>query len=406
MLSKRPWEANIGKPVTRVRKAITESKHNRFPQHGFKILPKTPKASRIPKWKPGSGFEGITFDIHANSGRPRSKPPRTKHVHVAVPSSRALELSTMASSSNQGIVARPVPQQDQASPAQPNVEHPSHGRVAISPLNSAEPAPAGLTVDGGDHATLDRMGDSTTPLQPPSKPSETGTSDLYEHLAMQRPKSLNRGEAKTFQEHIDNEQVREPSKSERQGWLKRRKRVSFATEAARHVSRCHNYQKAYESADSHYIIKDQTARTEIFQRDLRKAEASLGGEDEPFGAVKPIPALSANENRKRRLPLSSPVLEARKQARPTEFMNNSQGILLDGASPKYASYQRTQEFANGAAHSQTLRSPSSSYCQHSSSTSRVQQHRLGTGPLSCNLGRDANLRRGKSLKHFCTTLCY
>lgn len=306
----------------------------------------------------------------------------------------------MASSSNQKIVARPLPQQNQASPAQPNVEHPSHGRVAISPLNSAEPAPAGLTMDGGDHATLDRMGDSTTPLQPPSKPSETETSDLYEHLAMKRPKSLNRGEAKTYQEHIDNEQVREPSKSERQGWLKRRKRVSFATEAARHVSRCHNYQKAYESADSHYIIKDQTARTEIFQRDLRKAEASLGGED------KPIPALSANENRKERLPLSSPVLEARKQARPTEFGDNSQGILLDGASPKYTSYQRTQDFSNGAAHSQTLRSPSSSYIQHSFSTSQVQQHRLGTSPLSLNLGRDANLRRGKSLNNFCTTLCY
>lgn len=64
--------AKIGKPVARIRGGLTIPPQQAFLDRGrFKVLPTTPRATKPPAWRMGSGFDGISLEP-SGTMRPRS----------------------------------------------------------------------------------------------------------------------------------------------------------------------------------------------------------------------------------------------------------------------------------------------------------------------------------------------
>ena len=230
---KRQKEAKIGKPVTKMRRAIKLQDCSLISRKSFKF-PETPQPKRTSRWKIGSGFEGITVEtprpmIHGKAKWP--KPRCAKFVKHRTSFSRVLELSTASSPSLRATKPWPPPEE------------------GSSPVNLLLPAEGSGSVETNtmphivkEHSTSSNAVEFTSQFNPkpehyratlscnqndvrnaanPKRCVFPSESDLYMRVPAQEETLL----------------VREPSKSERYGWLKRPRKVVSTNNADEDIQR-------------------------------------------------------------------------------------------------------------------------------------------------------------------------
>ena len=223
-------EANVGKSMTRYRRDTVQPRRTSIDPDNFRFPPMTPKATKSPRWKLGSGFEGISMKI-SNSTRSashRRKAKRAKTVRFMLTPLRPLELLTKVSSTI----------------SVPKTKHtPKMPRILASPLEASD-----LTYherrsrSNGKQARL-RIGitridtgagfDKAHPLASPRQPSSEGRSHEQSKQFLVAPtheSPVSKPELSLRVSEMGTESsqaIRPPSKSERNGWLKRRRITSF-----------------------------------------------------------------------------------------------------------------------------------------------------------------------------------
>jgi hypothetical protein len=232
--AKRAKKANIGKPVTRLRKDTAMPQERSISHEGFKFPPATPKAKRFPGWKMGSGFEGIRLDqIHGKrpSGSCKGTARRSKIPGFTTPSLRPLELSVQLSPTERKLRPsfRPT-HRPSAMPAEARNPGPLVDPVAKTP--EAGTMPGIHNPQSGDQDIQNQVRALTALLRPrnetstPARSQRSQNASIAPHTVLKpgRPSNLCPEQVETSQS------IREPSKSEQNGWLKRRRIVIFADE--------------------------------------------------------------------------------------------------------------------------------------------------------------------------------
>lgn len=220
-------KANIGKPITRIRQEIALPQREALAPEGFKVLPITPRATKSPGWKLGSGFDGMTLRPSPKN-RPRTSRNR-KVGNVRTPGflSRSLpklEMTNRISPSHRSVghIDISKKQRDQGGPSDTRAFEPANELDTPDDFLKGGPA---IDNDGSETATSSHQnGTIKEPFQ--LRLSKNRGSDAYQS-------------------------IREPSRSERNGWLKRR-RVDFAAIDEDEDERLfNNHQKASVNASGH-----------------------------------------------------------------------------------------------------------------------------------------------------------
>ncbi|KAL2051703.1 hypothetical protein ABVK25_008117 [Lepraria finkii] len=220
-IAKAANEANIGKPVTKRRRDVVQPSRSRIDPDDFKFPPTTPKPTRSPGCKLGSGFEEITLETSntAVSFSHRPKANRAKTVRFMLTPLRPLELSTMIWPMSPVPKTKIPPRKGQYS----TVIHPESTdlghSVGSSTISGKRVRPRIDTTKFGKGAKSDHTRILAPFLQPPIKvhnPSQPGKSPNAP--TSQRPvstagMSLRTSETGTESSHA----IRPPSKSERNG---------------------------------------------------------------------------------------------------------------------------------------------------------------------------------------------
>ncbi|CAF9940004.1 MAG: hypothetical protein ALECFALPRED_008402 [Alectoria fallacina] len=222
--SQKPMKANVGKPVTRNFQAITIPQREILTQEGFKFPPITPRAMKSPGWKLGSGFEGMTVEPSTNK---RSKASRNRQFrHARTPgflgrSHLKLELSSRLSSAVQSVGQRAIPkrQKDQGGLGEIRKYEPARELGMID----------GAVEDGQPYnaakAAFEQVASLTALLRSPIENDQSRiVPSAYRNGIFKEPIQLHQRQRRDLEA---SRAIREPSKSERNGWLKRR-RVEFA----------------------------------------------------------------------------------------------------------------------------------------------------------------------------------
>ena len=262
---KDPYEANVGRPMTKLSRDFVTPRHNSIDPQDFKFPPTTPRNARSPGWTPGSGFEGTTLQtLGPFRLTPRRRlVRRTKTVRFAVLPTRPLDLSTeispTAKASNSPLLQRA-----------PNSLAPS--REATRRLRSLDPFQNPST----DYGELKKHIDEATPA------GESISSQLQTLTALLRPRAqVNRLEEFEIVEGddlsrrhppsrqkcpssrkrgVESPAIRRPSRSERNGWLKRRRRVSFADEHEQRTPQsARNSRQSDEKDDTEQLFEAHNA---------------------------------------------------------------------------------------------------------------------------------------------------
>ena len=224
----KPVRANVGKPVTRTRQELTVPQREALDQGQFKVLPITPRATKPPGWKLGSGFDGITLEPALNMG------PRTSHGrsvgHARNPrflgkSVLKLDFSTELSPTRQHVGQSGVPDQQEShhSPVESRKSYPARR------LSTADGAFEDRLVQSaasiGEKAESERAANWTALSCSPTNDYQSGTAFSSHHDCIIKDTAQVR---LSQSRNLDASQtIRGPSKSERNGWLKRKK-VNFA----------------------------------------------------------------------------------------------------------------------------------------------------------------------------------
>ena len=228
-------EANIGRPMTKYGRNLVIPRRNGIDPQDFKFPPVTPRVVRSSGWTPGSGFEGTSLQTLGPTTLTSHKRParRAKAVRYAVPALRPLDLSTEISptaKASDSLLVQRTPE----SLALP----PDTTRRVRSPNRSQDPsADYGGPVPHIDKATpADRTMSSQvqmlTALQRPrAKGTQLAEFKIFEDDDSARSHSPRCRKCPSPQERgVYSPAIRRPSRSERNGWLKRRSRASFADE--------------------------------------------------------------------------------------------------------------------------------------------------------------------------------
>ena len=219
--------ANVGKPVTRFCEEITIPKREVLAREGFRFPPITPRATKSPGWKLGSGFEGITLDL---STRKRPETSRNRKIrHARTPSFLGrslpkLELSTRSSPICQSISQRGILKRKKDRDDLFEIKKNEPARelgTADGAVEVGLPCSAGKT---GGEVALEHDTSLTAPTRPPMENDPFRTAPAFQPGTVEGPKQLRLNQAKDLDA---SPAIRRPSKSERTGWLKR-KRVGFA----------------------------------------------------------------------------------------------------------------------------------------------------------------------------------
>ena len=237
---KSPNEANVGKPMGKLSRELIIPRCNSIDPQDFKFPPVTPKFVRSSGWTPGSGFEGTTLQSLGPTTLTSHRRParRPKAVRFAVPPLRPLDLSTeispTAKASNSLLL--------QKAPAS----------LALTPETTCRVrSPNQFQHLSNHHAELLPQIDKTTPA------SGTRSSRIQIQTASLRPRAtvtqfaesrilgddvtggrhcpIRRKSPSSQERDIDSPVIRRPSRSERNGWLKRRRRIGFADENEQHI---------------------------------------------------------------------------------------------------------------------------------------------------------------------------
>ncbi|CAD6564042.1 MAG: hypothetical protein ASARMPRED_002672 [Alectoria sarmentosa] len=220
--SQKPMKANVGKPVTRIRQEITIPQREILTQEDFKFPPITPRAMKSPGWKLGSGFEGMTLEPSTNKRAKTSHNRKLRHARTPCFLDRShlkLELSSRLSSVVQSVGQRAIPkgQKDQGGPGETRNYEPARGFGMID----------GAVEDGLPHAeaAFEQVASLTALLRSPIENDQSRiVSSAHRNGIFKEPIQLHQRQRRNLEA---SRAIREPSKSERNGWLKRR-RVEFA----------------------------------------------------------------------------------------------------------------------------------------------------------------------------------
>lgn len=214
--------ANVGRPVTRIRHEIIMPQWEVLDRGRFKVLPNTPRATKSPGWKLGSGFDGISMEPSTNmrlrASRKR-KVGNTRTPYVLGQSLPELDLSAGSSPTRHFVGQRGIPSRQQ-----------NHcGPELVEKLDTADGAfeggPAQSAVKTCGEAASGHVATSTAPIHSPVRNDRSGTASSSHHGGILKgPTQLHPSQSKDLDA---SQTIREPSRSERNGWLKRRK-VDFA----------------------------------------------------------------------------------------------------------------------------------------------------------------------------------
>lgn len=181
-------------------------------KEGFKFPPKTPKAVRIPGWNLGSGFEGIQLQAKTGSKATkatRRKAQHVKHARFCLPPVRSLDLSSASLPAAQSNTCR--------TPAD---------RQAVPGVQS----PPETTFEEREDTVSNKY---TQPVSEDATHHDSRLEESAMHTLRVQLNKLNRVSSCSLKtdESGGGLGIRHPSKSDCEGWLKRRNNGSLAVEA-------------------------------------------------------------------------------------------------------------------------------------------------------------------------------
>ena len=217
--------ANTKKPTTKPIQALLSQR--KVPaREGFRFPPTTPKASKAPGWRLGSGFEGMTIDQPTNRVRHSLRGSKIRHARTPRLLRRSLsKLPARSSSTEEVFGPRGLPevQKQQGSPSETRNYKPTTelGSSDCS-VESGQPQ---KVANAGKKATYEQAANLDTSINPFEK------NDCFRTASVSYVDTITK---EVFQQHLSqsrafnaSQALRGPSRSERNGWLKRR-RANFA----------------------------------------------------------------------------------------------------------------------------------------------------------------------------------
>ncbi|KAL2044360.1 hypothetical protein N7G274_003065 [Stereocaulon virgatum] len=223
-------EANLGKVMTKYRRDSVQSRRNSLNPNSFRFPPTTPKATSSPGWKLGSGFEGISMETLNSTGLAshRRKAKRAKTVRFVLTPLRLLELSTKVSSTISIPKTKQMPKMPRilATPLKAN-DTTHHERCPRSNSKQAIPHIGGTRTD--ERTMFNTAHPLTSPPQPlPEGRSHEQPKQFPIAPTHKPPVSKPEISLRVSVTGTGNSQaIQAPSKSECNGWLKRRRRTSL-----------------------------------------------------------------------------------------------------------------------------------------------------------------------------------
>ena len=233
-------EANIGRPMTKFSRDLAIPRLNSIDPQDFKFPLITPKIVRSSGWRPGSGFEGTSLQTLGPTTLTSHRRParRAKAVRFAVPALRPLDLSTEMSptaKASNSLLLQKAPESLVLPPeATRQIRSPNRPQDPLADYGGPVPHIDKATPAG---RTMSSQVQMLTALQRPrAKGTQLVEFKILEVDDSARRRSPRRRKRPSPQKRgADSPAIRRPSRSERNGWLKRRRRASFADENEQHM---------------------------------------------------------------------------------------------------------------------------------------------------------------------------
>ena len=224
--------ANVGKPVTRIRRGFTIPNQGVLDRERFKVLPLTPRANKPPGWRLGSGFDGITLEPSGMMRPQISRKQDFGHARThrfldrSVPK---LDFSIESSPPRHFLRERNTPkrQKNHRGPGKTGDFHPtSRLGTSLQLMGALEGRLAQSAAEIGEQAAGEQTVNLTAPVHHPPTENHSPETTLCSHhdATVEEPTQVHQCRRRNSDAFRG---IREPSRSERNGWLKR-KRVHFA----------------------------------------------------------------------------------------------------------------------------------------------------------------------------------
>ena len=216
--------ANTERPASKPQQALL-SQRKFLARERFRFPPTTPKAMKAPGWKLGSGFEGMTIDQPTNRMPHSLRGSKVRHAGTPRLRGRSLpKLPAKLSPTQQLVGPKSLPemQKQQGSPSKTRICGPT------TKLGSSE-----CSVELGQSQRVANTGKKATYEQAPSLDTSINPFETNECFRTASASHVDTIAKEIFQQHLRqgrvvnaSQAIRAPSRSERNGWLKRR-RVNF-----------------------------------------------------------------------------------------------------------------------------------------------------------------------------------
>ena len=226
--SRKSTSANVGKPVTRIRQETAIPRREILVQEGFRFPPITPRAMKSPGWRLGSGFEGIILELSMNKRPETSRKRKVKHARTPYFLRRPLpklDLSTRLSPLRQSVGQKVISKRQKDPGGSVEIRKYESTREVSMTDDAVEDGTPHRAAKTGGNSAFEQVASLSTPPHASTENDRSPTaSSSYCDVHIKGSIQLHQ----TQHRDLDASQaIREPSKSERTGWLKRR-RASFA----------------------------------------------------------------------------------------------------------------------------------------------------------------------------------
>ena len=252
---RKQTKANVGNPIKMIHQDFGTPQRDVLARQEFKVPPITPRPTKAPGWKLGSGFDGFTFGPSANRKRRNRKVGFAREPCFSGRSLPELELSTTMSPTLQPAGQRSFPKSQihQAGLYATNKIKPVQElRIADRAVKLGLPQRPTKT---SETAAFVQVASSTALRElVETEQSETASTSCHDGI-FREPVQLH-----LKQEIYSSPSIREPSKSEHNGWLKR-KTVKFVA--------------SDKDGDEHLLIHVPTTSVSASER-RRSVERSPG----------------------------------------------------------------------------------------------------------------------------------
>ena len=214
--------------MTRIRQEITIPQRETLAGGSFKVLPVTPRVTKSPGWRLGSGFDGVTLKPSTNVGQRTScnrKVGRAEPLCSLRQSQPKLDLSNGLSPTRQLVSQRDDPKKQEHHSGPVEVSSIKPFRELGTADGAFEGGLARRAAETGRKAAFVHVASLTGLIYRPMKTHESRTAlSSHDEYIVKEPIQLHLSQSR----NLDASQIiREPSRSERNGWLRRR-RVDFA----------------------------------------------------------------------------------------------------------------------------------------------------------------------------------